>query len=431
MNRARLLATAQRAAITLAFGTFALSGCSDEIAPSTVNGPIKLDTFCSMAGLEPAKRHTVVVVDTSTIVKARPEEFRQKNPALFALATGLADPEQAVESGAIAARERVTILAGRADAATLSPVFTGCVPGISSGELAARAAAGADGAVDKYFGSDIASEVNEAREEFRRQLLVSLMSLEKQASGPASGDGAIATSPLVRLLKALGQPPADESGVRRLFLFTDVAASLPTGLGDAASARAAGFKAAEDSALRLGMVETHLVPARGQPSDVEQGYLTTFLLGAQGDLKRTGAFTPNGLPPAPVSIASYRGELPVGGGITLPLNLRLATAASGELVNSWISYTGSIGQRATPLVGRFECSGERVCQLKSDPAGGLGQLWRTTAGTSPEPLPGGPFGGLRFIEATETPRSLKGRIFDPAIYLAPTGDMKFEVKRDA
>jgi hypothetical protein len=92
--------------------------------------------------------------------------------------------------------------------------------------------------------------------------------------------------------------------------------------------------------------------------------------------------------------------------------------------------TGSIGQRATPVAGQFTCSADRQCELRSDPAGGLGQLWRIKPGVGPEVREDAPFGGLRFLEGTESAHGIRGRIYDPVISIGhPGGGMTFEAER--
>jgi len=110
------------------------------------------------------------------------------------------------------------------------------------------------------------------------------------------------------------------------------------------------------------------------------------------------------------------------------MELRLPTAADGSLVGAWISYTGSKGQRRTPIAGQFACASDG-CELRGDPEGTLGQRWRTEPGMQPQPLVDGPFGGMRLISGKDDGQTLKGRIYDPIIYVGETGDISFTAKR--
>jgi len=387
-----------------------------------------MDGFCAMEGLPPPLRESVVVVDATSIVAAEPERFRSANPELFALVLGLGDPAQAAQSGSVAPRERITILAGSAGR-SLTPVFTGCAPSVNEQEIQERRAAGEDGSLERYFGRDIASAVHEAQDDFRRQLLVSLMQMAKMSQPPVASTGNFASSPFAQILKLVGRPPTDDAPLRRLFVFTDLAGSLPGGLAERKPAREAGFAAASQAQLNLGRADVYLIPARGTLDEPSQQFLKAFLLGSSGNLLAAGSFTPNGMLPAPKSIEAYRGELPAAPQIRMPLEIRLATGPSNELIGSWVTYTGSFGQRSTPLLGQYQCSTAGNCLLRSDPRGGLGQLWSPAGSNEPEPLPDGPFGGLRYLEARGAGGILRGRIYDPVIFLGEAGDLKFEVRR--
>lgn len=403
-----------------------LGGCDPGAPGDAPAAAISLETFCAAPGLAPALRHTTLVVDTGALQASAPEEFRARNPEFFKLAIGLADPAGALLSGAIAPRERITILAASPRSATLTPVFTGCVPGASPAEIAA----GAGSAAQKYFGSDLASQVEKQQAAFTRQLLLSLMALNKLSETPAPASERFQTSPLVKLLKPLGSQGADDPTVRRLFIFTDLRRSVPTPAASVAAARTAGFETAAQAQVTLGLAETYIVTPGGPPVEEAVEFLKAFMLGSQADLRRVGGFSANGMTPAPTTVAAFRGSLAATPDYQMPMTLRLAATADGQIVNSWISYTGSRGVRATPLAGEWTCRAANECRLRSDPSGGLGQLWRLRPGPEPEVREDAPLGGLRFAEATETPSGLKGRIWDPVISIGrPGGGMSFEAQR--
>lgn len=423
---------ARTGTFTILCATLALASCGDKSAPlGASSGEVKLDTFCAQPGLPAALRHTLIVVDTTTLSPAAPEELRMKNPELFKLVMGLADPQNAIETGAATPRERVTLIAASSRTGTLTPVFTGCIPGASTAELAHLQGRGGGGIAQKYFGSDVASQLRKQQSDFTRQLLLGLVMLNKLAEPrPAATDGSVTASPFVKLLKAIGLPGSDDPSVRRIFVFTDLNRSLPSVRGDVAEARASGFKAAADGDLRLGLAEVYVVSPGTSPDEPTEQFLDAFLLGSQGKLERAGGFSPSNLKPAPTQVVNYRGTLAATSTSTMPLTLRLATTREGQLVDSWITYTATFGQRATPVAGQFTCSAERDCVLKSDPAGGLGQLWRIKPGAEPEVREDAPFGGLRFLDAKEDAHSIQGRIFDPVISIGhPGGGMTFDATR--
>lgn len=412
-------------AMLLAIAT--LAGCGpDDPSPSVVQTS-KFDKFCTIEGLGSPIRETVLLIDAQAIVASTGETFRQNNPVLFALVMGLGNPDRAVETGAIAPRERITLLVGDAVSGSTTPLFTGCVPGISQQELAARKAAGNDGALTKYFGSDMSSEIQKSREEFQKRILVALVQAKPGAK--SSMTDSFETSSFARLLRSAGTGSTTDNLIRRIFIFADPAKSISKQFASYSEAREAGFTSAAAVQANLGLTEAYIVPSGGAVSSLNEAFLSAFLLSSGADLRRVTPFSPDGLGPVPTKIVRYSGELPLAPNVMSPMDIRLATTASGDLVSSWISYSASKGVRATPITGQFSCSDEDHCTLRGDPNGGLGQRWRTDPGPAPQPLPEGPFGGMRIIEATETAGRLSGRIFDPIIFVGSAGDLKFEAKR--
>jgi hypothetical protein len=144
-----------RSLLYASLAAFGLTGCQpkgDADVGDGSSGATKLDAFCSAPSMPKALRETTIVVDTAAVTNASPEEFRGKNLELFKMVMGLANPTQAIESGAVVPRERITLLAGSASKGILSPIFDGCVPGASTPELAAVHASGGTGAAQIYFG---------------------------------------------------------------------------------------------------------------------------------------------------------------------------------------------------------------------------------------------------------------------------------------
>lgn len=393
-----------------------LAGCDPASGDLGASGPIKFEDFCSVPGLAPALRQTTIVVDLSAIKPSPPETFRETNPEFLKLAVGLADPARALESGAAAARERITILAGSVKTGALTPVFVGCVPGASKEELGNAQ----DDATKKYFGSDLKSQISKQQDAFQKKLLMSLVTLSAQSEQATSGED-LRGSPLIKLLRALGPPASADQAVRRVFVFTELGRSLPSLGGDVGEARRRGFEAATEVGLQLGQAELYLVSPGAPPQEAGEQFLSAFMLGSQAELGRVGGFSPNGLAPAPTQVVRYQGLLEATPQIRMPMTLRLASTADGQLVNSWLSYTASHGQRATPVHGEWRCADAADCELRSDPAGGLGQLWRIQPGQAPEVREDAPLGGLRFMEAVDRGGRLKGRIYDPVISIGRLG----------
>ncbi len=412
-----------------ALAFLALTACKADgpsVGPDGVTAT-KFDKFCTMEGLGAPMRATVVLIDAQSISASPAEHFRESNSALFGLVMGIANPDRAIDTGATAPRENITLLIGDSVTGAIKTLFTGCVPGISAEELAARRAAGSDGALTKYFGSDVQSEIQKSREEFQKRLLVALV----QAAPGARANVAdtFDTSALAKLMHALGPGSSDDKRLRRLFIFTDPMRSIPQKFANYTAARESGFTAGTQVDADLGLSETYIVPSAGPVSALDEAFLSAFMLGSRADLRRVTPFSSDGLAPVPVKVSYYSGEIPLSPDVKSPMELRLATTASGQLVNSWISYSASKGQRSTPVTGNFSCTDSEHCTLRGDPNGGLGQRWRTEAGAAPQALAGGPFGGLRMIEANDNSGRLTGRIFDPVIFVGSAGDLKFEAKK--
>jgi hypothetical protein len=406
-----------------------LAACGDD--GSTTGGApsrdaVKLDAFCTMPGLKPALRETVLVIDRNSVKPSKPENFKTENADLFAAVIGLADAERAVGSGAMTPREHLTIAVANAQNGGLNPIFSGCLPAMSKEELADRRSKGEDGMADAYFGSDMASKLEEARSNFMTKAVLMVAQV--------AGDGAVKvgdnfnSSGFARTFKIIG-PGADAADrIRRLIVFADPGGAFATVPDDYAQARKAGFEQAQTSQTNLGMSELYLVPSGRTIGDAHRAFLDAWFLSSGADLRHVGAFTPDSLAKAPVRIAHYTGQLPLSPEVMSPMELRLPAAADGSLVSAWISYTGSKGIRRTPIAGQFACSSDG-CELIGDPEGSLGQRWRTEPGMQPQPLVDGPFGGMRLISGKDDGQTLKARIYDPIIYVGDTGDISFTAKR--
>jgi hypothetical protein len=406
----------------------ALAGCGESADPLTGGGPasVKLDTYCTIGGLAPAIRESLIVIDRTAVKPSQPETFRTENPELFALITGLGDAERALGTGAMAPRERLTIAIADPNSGGLSQIFTGCLPGLSKDEMTSRASKGEDSMVDSFFGSDMASQLSEAQAEFRKQVI--LMLVQAPNGGEAKTGDSFGESAFARVLKTIGPGAGTPGTVRRVFLFADPGRALGSIPGDYEGARKSAFAQAATAQINLGQSELYLVPPGRSLNDVQRGFLDGFFLGSGSDLRFVGPFSPDNLAKPPVKIVTYAGDLPLGGNINNPMEMRLAAAVDGTLVNSWISYTGSNGMRRTPVAGQFVCNADG-CELRGDPNLVLGQRWRTQPGSEPQVLVSGPFGGMRMINGKDDGARLTGRIHDPMIILADKGDISFVARR--
>lgn len=410
--------------------SLAASACSDDLPPEEVGGASatsrKMEDFCSIKGLAAPVRETVLVIDQSSLVTSSPEEFRLKNPKLIEVLQGLSNNSRAVETGAMAPRERLSIVGVNPKSGAVNKVFSGCLPGFSADELAGRAASGSDSALDKYMGSDLASEAREYGENFSKFALIAALSVKPapKAQQDQSGAG------LLRLIKLLASQPGETP--RRIFLYTDPSRDLrqlPEGYEEA---RKAAFALARSNPVSMGLAEVHVVPAGRDVTATQTAFMDALFLGSGADLRSAAPFSADKLLPAAQKNYAFSGQMPVGDGVSVPVDIYLRVTRDGSLVNSWVSYTGGAGLWSTPLSGDFNCIDEGECTLKGDPQAGFGQRWRTLPGSEPQGLADAPFGGMRIVEGQVRGGTFNVRISDPIIKVitdnSGSTDIKFSAK---
>lgn len=402
-----------RMMLVCGLGAAALAGCKPEAGAGT-GGPrsaVRSEAYCHRSDMSAALRQTVLVIDERAVKAAKPAEMRTVNAKLFELVMGLGDPVAGLESGAMAPRERLTIMIAPADGAAPRVVFTGCVPGLSPTEIAEGRArrSSVENAGSDFFGAGAEKKVEEAARGFRLAVQGALV---RMGDAPQSGGlrpGGFEASSLLSSLKATRQLASDEGGMPRVFLFTDLA-TFPSG-GERTEARTAGFAAARQAGVVLGGAEVYLVGANGPGPAAARDYAEAFFLGSQGDVRSWGGVAFNALTAAPVEVRTYTGEIAYPFD-RFPARLILGRDAQGRLVNSWL-ITRTDGEWATPVTGALTCRDE-VCRLLGDD-GGLAQAWSTDPDPEPEFDAGLPLGGMRQIEAEVTPDSAEGFVSDPMI----------------
>lgn len=392
-----------------------LAGCS---GPAPTNGAGQagvphLEAYCSMPGLAPALRQTVVVVDQQEVRKApSAAQIRVLNPELFQLIEGLGNP-QSVESGAMAAREHLAIYLAPTDGSAPKLVFTGCIPGISAAERKEMAGSksGAAEASDSFFGKGPAEQAREAADHFHTALLGALVQVSNAAPDRRSSASILDRS-LTRSLQATTQLAPPENGVPRLFFFTDLNSFAPDGLGDETKARTQGFADADKARLPLGRAEVHLIGPKAARDPLARDYAQAFFLGSEGRMLSWGGATFNTLPPPPVKVADFSGDVAYPP-YRFPAQVRLAADRTGGLVDSWfiIKKERSL---STPLTGSLTCDADQNCQLTTD-QGGFAQAWARKPGPDPEFNPELPLGGLRQLSGEIRNNTLTGKVFDPAV----------------
>ena len=114
----------------------------------------------------------------------------------------------------------------------------------------------------------------------------------------------------------------------------------------------------------------------------------------------------------------------------LPVQLRLAATAQGDLVDSWIGITMA-KSTSTPLGGKMLCRGE-VCEVHGD--GRFAQVWFPDPQGEPAERAKLLFAGARTIELSVGGVSATGKISDPKVVFgganaARREELRFELQR--
>jgi hypothetical protein len=382
---------------------------------------VRQEASCPRAKEPRSLRQTVVVLDEG-IVSATPEE----NQRWTRIVVEAADARD-VATGALGVRERFSIHVARRDGSELVPLFVGCAPNLGVEETGR--ARGQDSALDRFIGRDADSRAKRERQDFASGLARALAQVQRQAA-------AIAAEPqqpgsLVRALQNAGRLADPEQGLARFVLVTPF--NLPDRASpDAAAARQRGFSLAERSGVDLGRAEVYVAGANlGEGAALD--FARAFVLGSKGFL--AGARS-DGLPrllPEPTRNRVYSGFIDWVGK-RVPMQVRLATSAQGELVNSWVEVTVS-RPVATPLNGKALCRAE-ACEVHGD--GRFAQVWLVNPGDASAGNASFPFAGARNVEMRTTAEGAKGRVQDPSLIfydVGPTGqrtetrELAFELGR--
>ncbi|HMC93109.1 MAG TPA: hypothetical protein VKI45_11670, partial [Allosphingosinicella sp.] len=361
-------------------------------------------------------RQTVIVVDEASIRRSDAAGFRTANPGVLEAILAVSDPVQAVESGALEPRERVTLLLAPKDGTQPRAMFTGCAPALSA-EDKAKAEAGsssAQRAKDSFFATGAANRIADQAEEFRTTLLGAVQHI---AEGAPEQQGRAApsfeASSAVRSLKTAARVADPSLGAPRLVLIAPAALRAVPAAADPASARQAGFAAARATRVDLGQSEVAVALADGRSRD----FVEAFLLGSRGRLISWSSGPPSNLAPAPVAVRSFAGTIEYGSE-QFPVRARLAYDRKGALVNSWIQVLNQ-QEAATPLSGNAVCDSNSDCTITGD-GRSFSQSWSAKQAGMPEFGSDIPFSGLRYFDIRIAGNRASGRIYDPLV--AQIGD---------
>lgn len=376
---------------------------------------IRQEQTCPGDGEPRSLRQTVIVLDEA-VVAAQPEANQRWTRIVV-------DAAEARESalGNLGTRERLTLFVARRDGSELVLLFTGCSPNLPATET--EKAKAADSMMDRFLGNDSGAKRKLAQDAFGGGIARALAQVQKRA-----GDIAAQPAPAGGLLRALqnaGRLADPDLGLPRIILVSPFQIPEKGGVTDVPAARERGFQLAEKSGIDLGRAEIYLAGAAlGDTAALE--FARAFLLGSKGLLAGVRS---DGLPrllPEPTTRRIYAGFVDYVGQ-RIPLQMRIAAAANGDLVNAWIESTVS-RTTATPLSGKMLCRGE-TCEVHGD--GRFAQAWFPDPQGEPKDRGKLPFGGARNVELTLRKDGASGRISDPkVIFSGENGQRREELRFD-
>ncbi|MGE6696714.1 hypothetical protein ACQKH5_03415 [Hyphomonas sp. NPDC076900] len=408
------------------------SACGAPSAPSasglSAGSELRAETFCAVDGLDPALRHTYVMIDEKVLSKTEtPADFVGLNGRIRDVVLTFADPDRALSSGTSDYRERISIHILPTDGSASYRVFSGCIPGLSPQELIDSRKQGS--AVNDFFTGGVQQQIRNDSEDFIAKLVGSLQNAARSAKGPASPQtGKVNEISAFQSIRASGRVINSDLGVPRVVLVTDLSSTqLPEAEGRD-KLREAAFAAGSDAALDFSRADVVVVQSNGG-NENQREYIDAFLLAQHGKLVYWGNERVGALPTAPSRIARYVGTASYPNGEDT-VQIRVAMDRSGRLVNSWLILRGR-PDKSVPMTGSALCETPQTCVIRSD-EGGFSQFWSLSPGGEPEFHPDMPFSGLRDFEFTAGPDTLEGKLFDPSVdRIGPPGSEMDSIKLDA
>lgn len=400
-----------------------LAACLAGLAASAAAAPayeaVRQEQACPREREPRPLRQTVLVLDEAVVSGSA-----EANQLWKRMVVEAADARE-VGTGTLAPRERFTLLVARRDGSEVVTLFTGCSPNLA-GDEAARAR-GADTAVERFFGNDSESRQKKSRETFAGGLARALAQVAARAETLAGAPAPPAA--ILRALQNTGRLADPNHGLPRLVLVSPFQVAPKPAPAAVQAAREQGFALAERSGLDLGRAEVYLAGAAlGEGAALE--FARALLLGSKGWL--AGARS-DGLPrlgPEPATLKVYAGFIDYVDQ-RVPLQVRIAASAQGDLVNSWIETAFASRSAATPLQGKMLCR-NGSCEVRGD--GRFAQAWIPNPQGEPADRSRLPFAGARNIELTLTDTSARGRISDPVVLFGSVRgggqeELRFDIQR--
>lgn len=366
-------------------------------------------------------RQTLLVIDEAMV-----SDTPEKNQRWTKIAVEASDARE-VSTGTLGVRERLSIFVARRDGSELVPLFVGCSPNLSTDEF--EKTKSQDSMLDRFIGRDAEAQRKAARDNFAGALARALTQIQRRGAELAAEPARPGS--LVRALQNAGHLVDLNQGIPRFILITPFGMES-TQPADVAPARQAGFQLAERSGVDLGRAEVYIAGATLTDAALE--FARAFVLGAKGFLVATRSDGVPRLQAEPAAVRVYAGFVDYVGQ-RVPVQLRFATTAQGDLVNSWVETTLS-RTTATPLSGKALCRPGGACEVRGD--GRFAQVWFMDPQSDPPDRTKLPFGGARNFEMTADATGAKGRVWDPKVVFVgedaqhaalKSEELRFEIER--
>jgi hypothetical protein len=352
-------------------------------------------------------RQTLVVLDEAIVSPdpvGHPSHLRWTRPILDS-----ADLVGPASAGRLLPRERLTIYLARRATSDLSPLFVGCSPNMESAEIERMRAERSS--ISSFIFGSVERDLEAQRKSFDAAIRDAIAQVRKAV--PTS-DGPHRSGTLTGLLpplRALSQSIDLSRGVPRIVILSPFTVE-PATIKDTRTAREAGFAVGADAGLDLRRAEIVALGFSGNPGQHLQSHVEAFFLRSKGQLVGWRSDGLPQLPDAPVAVRIFGGTADYGD-ISAPIQIRIATDAQGNLVNSWVEVTAG-RSLASPISGKAICRSKDACEVKGD-GRLLGQAW------NPEPKERPIFderfawSGMRYFEMSFNGTSGRVKISDPLV----------------
>lgn len=362
---------------------------------------VRYEATCPVADRDVRSlRQTVVILDEA-LISVDPEVSARTTR----MVVDAADARD-TSTGTLGTRERFTLLVARRDGSELVPLFAGCSPNLPADEVAQRKAQ--DGAFDRFVWGGTESRMQKVRTDYATAVSRALAQLRKQASEIAAEP--MRAGSVVTALRNAGRLADADLGLARFIVLSPFAIVDPSGFRDVPAARRAGFDLAERSNVDFGRAEIYLAGTTiGTGLGLEA--IRAFVLGSRGQLAGIRSDALPRFAPEPVSVAIYAGFLDYVG-VRVPMQLRFAPSATGELVNSWVETTVT-KPYATPLEGKAICRTGGQCELLVRER--FARVWLLDPQGEPADRGEYPFGSARNVDVTLTATTAVGSVWDAKV----------------